>query len=307
MRQLSRKNDIRPFEDASSLEFLCEKNECAAFLYTSSNKKRPHNLVLGRTFDGHVFDMVELGVNEESFVSLREIAGPKKALGASPCLIFSGDGWERSPELGRLRNLVLDVFGGRDLTGVSLKGIDHVVCLTSGADGDDRTVYWRTYFVEFKKGAAGSSVPRVSLVPMGPSLDLAVRRVHAPSADLDKEAHRVPKGLKAKKVKNVSHDEFGETVGRIHMERQDFNKLELKKTKAAKEERRAEKKAAAEARAAAGGGKADVGEGESEEEDDEEEEEEEEESDEELDGEEEEDDDDEEEEEEPAAGAKRRR
>lgn len=40
--------------------------------------------------------------------------------------------------------------------------------------------------------------------------------------------------LKVKKVKNVTHDELGETVGRIHMERQDFDKLTLRKTKATK-------------------------------------------------------------------------
>jgi ribosome production factor 2 len=45
-KALTRKNDIRPFEDVSSLEFLCDKNECGAFLYVSHNKKRPHNLVL---------------------------------------------------------------------------------------------------------------------------------------------------------------------------------------------------------------------------------------------------------------------
>lgn len=48
LKQLTRKNEIRPFEDAASLEFLCEKNECAAFLYSSHNKKRPNNLVLVR-------------------------------------------------------------------------------------------------------------------------------------------------------------------------------------------------------------------------------------------------------------------
>jgi hypothetical protein len=48
VKQLSRKNDIRPFEDTSSLEFLCERNECAAFIYATHNKKRPHNLVLVR-------------------------------------------------------------------------------------------------------------------------------------------------------------------------------------------------------------------------------------------------------------------
>lgn len=48
-KALTRKNDIRPFEDVSSLEFLCEKNECPAFLYASHSKKRPHNLVLVRS------------------------------------------------------------------------------------------------------------------------------------------------------------------------------------------------------------------------------------------------------------------
>jgi ribosome production factor 2 len=47
-KALSRKNDIRPFEDATSLEFLCDKNECSSFLYASHSKKRPHNLVLVR-------------------------------------------------------------------------------------------------------------------------------------------------------------------------------------------------------------------------------------------------------------------
>jgi hypothetical protein len=43
---LSRKNLVRPFEDATSIEFLAEKNDCAAFVYASNSKKRPDNLVL---------------------------------------------------------------------------------------------------------------------------------------------------------------------------------------------------------------------------------------------------------------------
>lgn len=46
MKALQRKNEIRPFEDTSSLEFLCEKNDCGAFVYASHNKKRPNNLVM---------------------------------------------------------------------------------------------------------------------------------------------------------------------------------------------------------------------------------------------------------------------
>ena len=247
MKQLSRKNDIRPFEDATSLEFLCQRNDCAAFAYISHNKKRPNNLVLGRTFDNHIYDMLELGINE--FNSLRDILGPKKALGSIPMFIFAGSAWERLDILQRLKEYMLDVFGGRDITNISLKGIDHVISLTVSEEFDNVTVnptgiisstntipliYWRSYFIEYKR--SGTIIPKVNLVDMGPNFDFEVRRHHIPSHDLQKEAFRIPAQLKAKKVKNVSHDTFGETLGRIHMERQDFNKLELRKTKGMKDD-----------------------------------------------------------------------
>ena len=90
---------------------------------------------------------------------------------------------------------------------------------------------------------------------MGPHMDLVLRRVQHPSAALEKTAMRQPAQNKPKKVKNVSHDALGETVGRIHMERQDFTKLELKKnTKAWKADKVARRHggAAAESAAAAG-------------------------------------------------------
>jgi ribosome production factor 2 len=45
-KSMSRKNDIFPFEDANSLEFLTEKNDCALFVFGSHSKKRPNNLIL---------------------------------------------------------------------------------------------------------------------------------------------------------------------------------------------------------------------------------------------------------------------
>jgi hypothetical protein len=70
--------------------------------------------------------------------------------------------------------------------------------------------------------------------------------------------------LKPKKVKNVSTALLDGTVGRIHMERQDLAKLQLKRTKAGKADRKA-------GRGAAGGaGDASTGGEEEEEEDDDE-------------------------------------
>ena len=71
-KMMARKNEnMHPFDDAASLEFLCQKNDCSLFVVANHSKKRPHNLVVGRTFDGHVLDMAELGV--ESATTLAEL------------------------------------------------------------------------------------------------------------------------------------------------------------------------------------------------------------------------------------------
>lgn len=43
--------------------------------------------------------------------------------------------------------------------------------------------------------------------------------------------------LQVKKVKNVSHDTFGSKMGRVHMKRQDFSKLQTRKIKGLKRSR----------------------------------------------------------------------
>lgn len=45
-KALQRKNDIIPFEDAHSLEFLGPRNECGLFALASHSKKRPDNLTI---------------------------------------------------------------------------------------------------------------------------------------------------------------------------------------------------------------------------------------------------------------------
>ena len=59
---LAKRNRLLPFEDDSRLEFLAHKNDASLFVVANHTKKRPHNLVLGRMYDGHVLDMMELGV-----------------------------------------------------------------------------------------------------------------------------------------------------------------------------------------------------------------------------------------------------
>lgn len=71
--KFTRKNEnVRPFEPGgeASLEFYCNKNNCPLFVLGSHSKKRPHNLVLGRMYDFHLYDALELGV--EDFKGIRD-------------------------------------------------------------------------------------------------------------------------------------------------------------------------------------------------------------------------------------------
>ena len=74
----SRKNEILPFEDQTSFEYLGEKNDCSLIALGSHTKKRPNNLVLARTFDGHLLDMFEFGV--ECILSIEQVGGRKKVV-----------------------------------------------------------------------------------------------------------------------------------------------------------------------------------------------------------------------------------
>jgi ribosome production factor 2 len=65
----SRKNDIHPFDDASSLEFFAGKNDASLFLTGLHSKKRPNDLIFTRMFDGRVLDMIELGIENVKAMS----------------------------------------------------------------------------------------------------------------------------------------------------------------------------------------------------------------------------------------------
>lgn len=58
----SKKNDIHPFESTESLEFWSSKNDASLYCVGLHSKKRPHDLVFARMFDGKVLDMMELGI-----------------------------------------------------------------------------------------------------------------------------------------------------------------------------------------------------------------------------------------------------
>lgn len=226
----NQKNDIRPFEDATKLEFYAKKLDASLFVFGSHNKKRPNNLVFGRMYDYHLLDMIELGL--DSFTSLQEFKTAKVTVGTKPCLLFEGEPFADTSniEMQRLKSLFIDFFRGPEVTNVRLAGLEHVIQFTAV----EKKIFLRSYKISLKK--SGGRIPRIELEEIGPSLDLSVRRTHLASDDLFKSACKQVKNIrKEKTVKNISQDAFGTKLGRVHVPAQEISKIQTRKVKALKE------------------------------------------------------------------------
>jgi ribosome production factor 2 len=105
----SRRHELFPFADRTELEKYCEKAEASLFMFGSHSKKRPNNVVIGRTFDWKVLDMVEFGLS--NFKSMEEVSsGCTVPYQVKPFLIFQGDLWESDESCSKIRNLLSDFF-----------------------------------------------------------------------------------------------------------------------------------------------------------------------------------------------------
>ncbi|XP_053694783.1 ribosome production factor 2 homolog [Sabethes cyaneus] len=238
---MRRNNDVTLFEDATPLEQLAKSNDCHLFMFGSSSKKRPNNLILGRIYEEQVLDMVELGIKE--YKSLQDFKNEKISAFVKPIIVFNGYKWKLTEELRRVRSLLLDIFHIDNVDSIRLQGLEHVLSFTITEDLD---ILMRSYRMMLKK--SGQRTPRIELVEMGPRMDLTIRRTKIASDDLYKTAMRQPAILKVAKRKNVSRDELGNVHGRVHVGKQDINSIQtrkmkgLKKTADEKKENRAAKK-----------------------------------------------------------------
>ncbi len=98
-------HDMHPFENIVPLESMASKQDCALFCFGSHQKKRPDNLVLGRTFDNRVLDLFELGV--ENYKSISSLEGKQDVpRDLKPVILFQGEQFEFSDKHSRLKNLL---------------------------------------------------------------------------------------------------------------------------------------------------------------------------------------------------------
>jgi len=242
---LTRKgNGIRVFEDESSLEFLTAKNNASLFAVGSHSKHKPHRMVVGRTYEDRVLDMVEFEVT--GFVSMDD-TNPETRLpplpagvspprvGAKPLVLFQGEEWETVDVYMAVRSLLLELFlGDSSVDHLDLAGVESVVILSLLPGKSDGEVFIHVAHNKIILKKSGSRTPRVELAEVGPVFDLELRRTKFADAELMKDAMFVPQALRVKKKKNLSRDAFGSVVGAVHMERQDLTEVDTRKSKGLK-------------------------------------------------------------------------
>lgn len=81
--------------------------------FGSHSKKRPDNLVIGRTYDHHIYDLVEVGV--ENFKPMETFRYDKKLApqaASKPLIAFIGEGFENEKELKHFKEVLLDLLRG---------------------------------------------------------------------------------------------------------------------------------------------------------------------------------------------------
>jgi ribosome production factor 2 len=173
---------------------------------------------------------------------------PKATPGHKPLLHFASDIFDTHPRFQQLKSMLMDFFNGEVIDSICLKGIESVISITTGPLPDSTSsstelpkVHIRAYTIRLL--SSGTRVPRVELTPMGPSLDLTLRRHQDPDPELLKQAlkrpkikkHEIEQGLgNKKKMKNMEVDDMGDLRGRVHIAKQDLGKLQTRKMKGLK-------------------------------------------------------------------------
>lgn len=184
---------------------------------------------------------------------LMQQQGPKATPGHKPLMHFASDLFDSHPRFMQLKSMLLDFFNGEVIDSICLPGIEYVISVSLGptpaslntaTDAHSKQeelpkVHIRTFMISTLR--SGIKTPQVELTPMGPSLDLSLRRHQDADTEMLKQAMKRPKLKKqdvekglGKKKKNMEVDEMGDLRGRIHLGKQDLSKLQTRKMKGLK-------------------------------------------------------------------------
>ena len=120
---------MHPMENIVPLESMASKNDCGLFVFGNHQKKRPDNIVLGRTYGTKSLDLFELGI--ENYKSIVNFAAADVPRDLKPVIIFQGEHFEFSERHQRLKNFFYELFRQRDLKEANITELKRVLVFTS--------------------------------------------------------------------------------------------------------------------------------------------------------------------------------
>ena len=140
------------------------------------------------------------------------------------------------------KSSLLDFFRGPELKSVDVEGLQYMICVSAMGDEEDESlgrlapaINIRCYMISTKR--SGSRMPKVEVEEMGPRVDLRLGRVKEAEEGKMKEAMKRPKTTEPRPKKNIETDLLGDKVGRIHVGKQNLDKLQTRKMKGLKRRR----------------------------------------------------------------------
>jgi len=173
-------------------------------------------------FNQELLDMQEFKVSD--FLGTEKFKeGNSQFLGQKPLMVFQGAAFDHDDEMKQTKSLLLDSFRGPTADKISLMNLTRVIVCTAVEQGGEKKVVFKHYKISFKK--SGTRLPHAALEEVGPRFTLQVDRRKAAVPDIWKLAMKTPKELKPKKQKNVTTNVLGQRVGRVHLGRQDIDKM----------------------------------------------------------------------------------
>ncbi|XQJ27719.1 brix domain containing-like protein [Leishmania guyanensis] len=258
-KKLAKKNAFFPFEGRQHLEFLGFKNDCSLFCFGSSNKKRPNNITIGRQFNFHVLDMVELGIVAADRLDMSQTVGiDAGSAGGKPFFVFEGSEFASDPAFLRLKSLLIDYFRGGNEIVINLDGCDRVLffslrsqngedacvspstdCYTNKPPSEKGNAVLCMRHYALKKPSATAGAPKtlknIQLFDVGPNFDFEIRRISFATPQEFKVACRIPRETLAtlrSTAGNVHADGLNNLRGQLHVGKQDMHELNLRRFKA---------------------------------------------------------------------------
>ena len=204
-KKLNKKEKIENLTNGrDSIEFLCEKNNCSLFTFTSDIKKRPMDITFGFTFNHSILDAFNFEVT--NYIPIEYFHNKDITIDSymKPLLFFQGELFESDFEYERVKKYFIDYFRLYDVETAIISELKRIIVIS--IDNNDKIIKIRNYQIEGE--IKENNLNNLNFIEIGPSLDLKVRKFFIGDEEQYKKSLKQPKALMDIKKKNIKKNEL---------------------------------------------------------------------------------------------------